>query len=235
MNINLLFESLDSKVFTDEMKETLETSFNEAVELKSIELAEVKISEKTEELSELQEAFKLEAVELAEKREEEILAQVDAYLEKVVEEFMTEAKDTLDETLVNEKADLMIEAFDSMLIAGGVNIQSIVEAKDSTDVETKLAESVAKYDELIEANIELEKMAANLIKMGVIAEMQEGLSVVEAAKFVKLAEFVEFSKDAEYANKLETIKESVKGAKEVTEDVITEADTKTKSVYSHLV
>ena len=52
-----LFESLDEKVFTNEMKETMQTSFNEAVEVKAIELADVKISEKTDELSEEADKF----------------------------------------------------------------------------------------------------------------------------------------------------------------------------------
>jgi hypothetical protein len=226
-----LFESLDEKVFTSEMKIELTESFNAAVELKAAELAEAKIDaleEKAEELKvQLEEEYKA--------KEASLLEQVDSYLEKVVEDFVVEGKESLETSLVNEKADLMIEAFDAMLVAGGVEVSKIVEAKDSEDVETKLAESIEKYDALVEENIALEKEKANLIKMGVIMEMKEGLSLVEAEKFAKLAELVEFSNDANYTSKLETLKESIKGAKEtVVTEAITEVVAK-KSVYSHLV
>jgi uncharacterized membrane-anchored protein YjiN (DUF445 family) len=46
---------------------------------------------------------------------------------------------------------------------------------------------------------------------------------------------VEFSKDESYTTKLETIKESVKGSKEVTGEVIVEKVEKSKSDFSHLI
>lgn len=234
--IDKIFESLDEKVFTDELKESLEASFNEAVEMKAVELAEAKIDE----LSEKADEFKATLVEEYEAKEEKLIESVDAYLEKVVEEFIAEAKESLDENLKAEKADMVIEAFDSMLIATGTKVSEIVEAKEASDVENKLAESIEKYDALIEENIAKEKEIANLIKMGVIAEMKEGLSIVEAEKFAKLADLVEFSKDETYATKLETIKESVKGAKseDKTEDKVNEdvKDVKeSKSSFAHLI
>ena len=235
-----LFESLDDKVFTTELKESLSTSFNEAVEVKAIEIAASKVEERETELVLEAKAKEKELVEKAESDKAELLEQVDAYLEKVVEEFVVESEEALSENLKAEKADLMIESFDAHIVACGVDVQNIVEAKDSSEAETKLAESVEKYDTLIEDNIELEKMNSKLIKMGVIAEMKSDLTLVEAEKFAKLAELVEFSKDATYAEKLDVIKESVKGTKEevVTESVITEGTKVTepvKAAYSHLV
>jgi hypothetical protein len=235
--IDKLFESLDEKVFTTDLKESLTESFNEAVELKAIELTEIKLAEKVVELEE--KAKETEAVLEAKYAEKEaaILEQVDLYMDKIVEEFVTEAKESLALNLVNEKADLMVEAFDAMLVAGGVEVQKIVEAKEESDIETKLAESIAKYDELIEANIKLEKTNDKLVKMGVIMEMKEGLSIVEAEKFAKLAELVDFSKDDKYAAKLETLKESVKGSKietKIDETVITESVI-APAAYAHLM
>lgn len=232
--IEKLFESLDEKVFTDELKESLSTAFNEAVETKSVELAEAKVAEKETELQEAFDAQKEEMLKEAAEKEEALLEQVDAYLEKVVDDFMVEAKEQLGESIKAEKADLMVEAFESMLVAGGVNVAKIVEAKEDGSVEAKLEESVAKYDVLVEENISLEKENENLIKMGVIAEMKEGLSIVESEKFTKLAAIVEFSKDEEYANKLETIKESVKGAKVDTTKVDESLNEDAKD-YSHLI
>ncbi|MEN8718492.1 MAG: hypothetical protein ABF301_07545 [Sulfurovum sp.] len=240
-----LFESLDAKVFTPELKESLEAQFNEAVEIKAKVIAEERIEEEIDALNEKAEEhiemLNEKAEEYIEMKQAEMIESLDKYLERVVEEFIDEAKISLDESLKSEKADMIIEAFDAMLVSTGVEVAKIVEAKDESSIENKLEESVEKYDALIDENISLKEENEKLIKMGVIAEMTEGLSLVESDKFKKLADLVEFSKDAAFAEKLETIKESVKGAAEVKEsekDVINEAveDNKaTKPVWSHLV
>ncbi len=233
-----LFESLDEKVFTPELKDSLVESFNDAVEAKVQDKID-ELSEKSEEhidlLSEKAEDFKTMLEEEAKEKEEALLEQVDMYLEKVVDEFIVEAEEKLETNLVNEKADLMVEAFDTMLVAGGVDVQKIVEAKEETEAEHKLEESIEKYDALIEENIRLEKENAELIKLGVIAEMSAGMSILEAEKFTELAELVEFEKSEEYAEKLNLIKENIKedtGANP--EDKRIDEDVKPKN-YSHLI
>ena len=49
-----------------------------------------------------------------------------------------------------------------------------------------------------------------LLKSGIILELKEGLSLVEAQKFERLANIVDFSSSEKYLEKLQTIKESVK-------------------------
>ena len=58
-----LFESLDEKVFTAELKEALEAQFNEAVETKAALIAEAKIADAVEELNEKNEAHSYNAVQ----------------------------------------------------------------------------------------------------------------------------------------------------------------------------
>ena len=218
-----LFESLDEKVFTPELKKALEAQFNEAVETKAESIAEAKIEEEIDSLNEKAEQH----VEFLNKKAEEYIAMkqaemvesLDKYLERVVDKFVAEAKDLLAESVKSEKADMIIEAFDAMLVATGVQVAKIVEAKDETAVETKLAENTAKYDALVEENIALSEENKKLIKMGVISELKEGLSLVEAEKFEKLAELVEFSKSGEFLTKLTTIKESVKGTADKSENL----------------
>ena len=241
MSLNKLFESLDEKVFTTELKESLEAQFNEAVEAKAAIIAEARIEEEITSLNEKSEQhiefLNEKAEEYVEMKKTEIVDSLDKYLDRVVEEFVAEAQATLDESLKSEKADMIIEAFDSMLIAAGVEVSKIVEAKDNEAVEAKLQESVEKYDSLIEENIALKEENDTLVKMGVIAEMKEGLSIVESEKFVKLANLVEFTKDEAYAQKLETIKESVQSAGETKEEKLEEkVETQDKKpVWSHLI
>ena len=62
-----------------------------------------------------------------------------------------------------------------------------------------------KYDALVEENIKLNEENSNLIQLGVIYDLKEGLSLVESEKFDKLAKLVEFTKDQTYVEKLNTI------------------------------
>jgi hypothetical protein len=237
-----LFESLDEKVFTSDLKESLEAQFNEAVEVKAILLSEEKINEKIEELAVSHEekivALEEKTIEFMDLKEAEMLDNVDKYLERVVDEFMVEAKSSLDESLKSEKADAIIEAFDASLIACGTEVAKIVESKDNSEVSKELEESVVKYDLLIEENITLKESNDTLLREGVIAESKEGLSIIESEKFIKLAALVEFTKDDTFAEKLETIKESIKGAVksvEKVEEIKIEENKPNGLIGSHLV
>jgi hypothetical protein len=238
-----LFESLDEKVFTTELKEALEVQFNTAVESKAALIAEAKIEEEITSLNEKSEAhidfLNEKADAYVAMKQAEMVESLDKYLDRVVSEFIAEAQSALDESIKSEKADMIIEAFDSMLIATGVEVAKIVEAKDESAVEKKLEESVAKYDTLVEEVITLKGENDTLVKLGVINEMKEGLSIVEAEKFLKLADLVEFTRDEAFATKLETIKESVKGAVEVKEEEKVTESVKTDAVkapvWAHLV
>ena len=176
---------------------------------------------------------------------EEMLDNVDKYLDRIVEEFVDEASDKLDESLKSEKADMIIEAFDAMLIATGVEVSKIVEAKEETEAESKLAESIEKYDTLVEENIELKSQNEKLLKSGIILELKEGLSLVEAQKFERLAHIVDFSSSEKYLEKLQTIKESVKAKPSVEkveekvednteEKVIVEKQENKTPIWAHL-
>ena len=176
---------------------------------------------------------------------EEMLDNVDKYLDRIVEEFVDEASDKLDESLKSEKADMIIEAFDAMLIATGVEVSKIVEAKEETEAESKLAESIEKYDTLVEDNIELKSQNEKLLKSGIILELKEGLSLVEAQKFERLAHIVDFSSSEKYLEKLQTIKESVKAKPSVEkveekvednteEKVIVEKQENKTPIWAHL-
>lgn len=240
MDLSKLFESLDEKVFTPELKESLEGQFNEAVETKAEIIAEARVQEKVEELNEKSEEhiefLNEKAEEYVELQKAEIVEAVDKYLDRIVEEFLTEAKESLDESVKSEKADMIIEAFDAMLVATGVEVSKIVESKDESSLEKKLDESTNKYDALVEENISLKEENEKLIKMGIISEMKEGLSLIESEKFEKLSNLVEFTNDEKFVEKLETIKESVKGAVEDKKDLNeAEQNDEDKPVWSHLI
>ena len=239
-----LLESLDKEVFTAEMVESIMAQFNEAVETKAKEIADAGLAEAIE--TAVNEALEAKEKELEEKAEAyndaklaEINESLDLYLGKVVDEFILESKDRMNESLKAEKADMIIESFEAMITMGAVDVMKIAEAKDLSYADAKLSESVTKYDDLMTNYLSLQKDNEKLAKLGVINEMKEGLSLVESKKFETLASLVPFSKSDKYAEDLEVIKESVKGSVEtkVEDTIIVESKvkTETKVNYSHLV
>lgn len=206
-----LLESLDKEVYTDEMLESIQMQFNEAVISKAKELAEEFITEsletKTVELEEKAKEYIAESIK-------EINESLELFMDKVVEEFIAESKSKLDESLKSAKADMIIEAYEAMIVAGSLNVAKIVESKDESSVEAKLAENMDKYNKLMVEHLELKKEKDTLIKTGVIMEMKEGLSLVESKKFERLAEMVPFTQDEKFIERLEVIKESVGGVSE---------------------
>ena len=251
-----LLESLDKEVFTEEAIEAVMNQFNEAVEVKAKEIADAAIEENTKLVEDKADAYIAESIATKEKELEEHMLDymdkkmaemnesLDLFLDKVVEEFAIDAEVKLTESLKAEKSDMLIEAFEAMVVAGGMELVKIAEAKDETEAETKLAESIKKYDELMVENLEIKKENNDLNKAGFINEMKAGLSLVESQKFEKMAEMIPFTRDEKFTEQLEIIKESVKGAPEkveevkATEAVITESkieDKSSKVNYSHLV
>jgi len=229
-----LFESLDDNVFTADLKESLKTQFNEAVEQRSkiianeeIELLNEKseehiafLDEKSEEHIAFLDEKSEEHIEFLNEKAEEFVEieqkslseSLNGYLDRVVEEFVEESKESLCESLSNEKSEMIIDAFDAMLVSTGVELSRIVEAKDESTPEFELSESREHQDALVDELIQLKEENEKLIKMGVIAEMTEDLSIIESQKFTKLANMVDFTKSHEFVEKLETIKESVTSA-----------------------
>lgn len=246
MSISKLFESLDDKVFTADLKESLEIQFNEAVELKVQELVEAKtlaLEEKAEEYAEMKvEMIEEKAEEFVEKKMQELSESVERYLDRIIEDFINESKEKLEESIKSEQSEMIIEAFDSLLVATGVELSKIVEAKEENDEKSKLEESIKKYDNLIEENISLKEENDKLVKLGIINEMKEGLSLLESEKFEKAASIVDFSRDNSYVNKLEIIKESILGTvepkkeeKEVIVESVKESKIEIKNDFSHLI
>lgn len=246
-----LLESLDKEVFTAEMVESIMTQYNESVEEKAKEIADAQLAEAVEKaLAEakeaqeiaIQEAVEAKTAEIEEKATSfvedkiaEINESLDLYLGKVVDEFIAESKEKLNESLKAEKADMIIEAFESMLSMGAMDVMKIAEAKDQSYADAKLTESIQKYDELMTEHLSLKKENIELIKTGIISEMKEGLSLVESKKFETLAAMLPFSRDEKYVKELEVIKESVIGAVEQSQVIVESVKDSKKSIYSHLV
>jgi hypothetical protein len=208
-----LFESLE---LNEETKTKLAEAFDKAVMAKTVELLDEHVEVKLKEERELLEEEYQEKVEALENT-------LDGYLQSVVEEFVEENKPVYEAQIQEEKVKTLLEMFDSMLKVAGVTMVDINEAHEEyheeNDIENRLARLEEKLNQKQEELQEARKEADQYLKSGVILEMKEGLTLLEAEKFEKLAEMVTFTRDESYVNALETIKESIVDSREENEKI----------------
>ena len=197
--LNPIFESMDIDAeMKAELSEAFEHAVLEEVTNKLDEYVDTKLTEKT---IELEEAYK--------EKEEYLVEALDGYMDTVVEEFIEDNAPVFEAQIDEEKTKTLLEAFDTMVKVLGVDMMTIAEAKDESSSETKIEELTEEVSDLADRLIEAKREADKYLKLGLISEMKEGLTVLEGEKFEKLSEMVEFSRDASYVEKLETIKESI--------------------------
>ena len=244
MTVQKLFESLDEKIFTPELKQSLTEKFEEAVQAKAEITAQILADElseaKIDELDEKAEQYGAYLLEESQAKIDEfkksITEKLEDYMDLVVQEFVSEAKESLSESLKSEKADMLIEAFDSMLISGGVDFTTIMGAKDLQESQS----SSDRVDQLVEEVIQLKAEREELIKMGLVAELSEGLTLVQAQRFQRLASIVEFTTGPEFSDKLETLLEGIKDYKDSDTSNVSRSITESRSsgkapIWSHLL
>ena len=162
-------------------------------------------------VKEIQEALEVQYAEkLAEEKEglKDVLTErVDAYLEYVCEEWMTENELAIDHGLKTEMTESFLSGMKGLFEEHYVSIpeekydvlESMVDKLD--DMETKL-------NEQIEKNISLNKRLAESVADGILDQVSEGLAATQKEKLASLSESVEFESEEEYREKLETLKES---------------------------
>ena len=165
----------------------------------------------TSKIKEIQESLEVQyAQRLDEERQAlkgELTERVDAYLEYVCEEWMTENELAIEHGLKTEMTESFLSGMKGLFEEHYVTIpeekydvlESMVEKLD--DMETKL-------NEQIEKNIGLNRRLAESTADTVLSVVSEGLAETQKEKLASLAESVEFESEDEYREKLETLKES---------------------------
>jgi cobalamin biosynthesis Mg chelatase CobN len=153
---------------------------------------------------------RVEALEEEYKEKVDYLTEaLDGYLETVVEEFIEENAPIYEQEIEQEKAKTLLEMFDKMVKIVGVDMMTIAEAKDASSDENRIQALEEEMANLSDKIVEARREADQYLKMGLISEMTQGLTILEKEKFEKLAEMVEFSRDPAYVSKLEAIKETI--------------------------
>jgi len=134
-------------------------------------------------------------------------------METVVEEFIEENAPIYETEIEQEKVKTLLETFDKMVKVLGVDMMTIAESKEENSSDSKIEKLEEEIANLSDKIIESKREADKYLKLGIIQEMSQGLTILEKEKFEKLSEMIQFNRDPEYIQKLETIKESLISAR----------------------
>ena len=187
---------LGGEELSEEFKEKAKTIFEAAINAKVAGIKEELEAQYEEKLAEEIEAAK-----------ESLAERVDSYLEYVADEWFEENALAIENGLKTEMTESFLEGMKGLFEEHYVTIpedkydvlESMVEKLD--DMETKL-------NEQIEKNIALNGRLSEATADGILDEVSEGLAVTQKEKLASLSESVEFESEAQYREKLETLKES---------------------------
>ena len=210
-------EILKSSALKDSLNESqvadIENAFNEAVELKAASMANDIITEKELELKESYEAKELELAENFKEHtdnfERKISEKLDAFLESTLQDFIDESRDLLEAETKARKSEAILAVFDNLIETAGVSAGSLVE-KAQGNMSEDYNRICEKYDALVEERQELKTELVELRNKVLISEAVEGMNLVEAEKFKKIAELlIEGEEDEDKAKeKIENLKAS---------------------------
>jgi hypothetical protein len=192
-DVNALLAGED---LSEEFQEKARTIFEAAIKSK---VAEVKES--------LQEQYESVLVEEINSIKEELTNRVDAYLEYVSDEWIQENALAVEHGLKTEMTESFLHGMKGLFEEHYVTIP-----EDKYDViesmVDKLDEMETKLNEQIEKNVALNRRLAESVADVIFADVSEGLALSQKDKLASLAENVEFDGEANYREKLVTLRES---------------------------
>ena len=219
---------LEGEELSEEFQTKAKTIFEAAINSKVAKIEEQLEADHVKALTEEVSEFKNELTE-----------RVDSYLEYVASEWLQENKLAVDQGLKGELSESFLGGMKSLFEEHYVSIP-----EDKYDVlesmVNKLDEMESKLNEQIESNVALNKRLAESTSDGILGEVSEGLAVTQKEKLASLAESVEFESEADYREKLITLRNSYFPTKQVvsnqsdSSDLITEENAPEVQATGHM-
>ena len=192
-DVNALLAGED---LSEEFQEKARTIFETAIRSKVADIKE-----------ELQETYENALIEEIEVIKEGLVDRVDAYLEYVADEWVSENALAVEHGLKTEMTESFLQGMRGLFEDHYVSIP-----EDRYDViesmVDKLDEMEGKLNEQIQRNVALNRRLAESVADVIFADVAEGLALSQKDKLASLAENVEFDSEANYREKLVTLRES---------------------------
>ena len=187
---------LEGEELSEEFEEKARTIFEAAVRSKVSEMQ-----------ASLTEAYQEALVEEVVAIKEELTERLDSYLEYVADEWFQENALAVEQGLKAEVTESFLDGMKSLFEDHYVTIPD-----DKYDVlesmVDKLDEMESKLNEQIERNVALNRRLAESTADAIFAEVTEGLAHSQKDKLATLVENVEFESEADYREKLATLRSS---------------------------
>jgi hypothetical protein len=187
---------LAGEELSEEFQEKARTIFEAAIKSR---VAEIKES--------LQESYAAALVEELDAIKTQLTERVDSYLEYVADEWFQENALAVEHGLKTEMTESFLVGMKSLFEDHYVSIP-----EDRYDViesmVDKLDEMEEKLNEQIQRNVALNRRLAESVADVIFADVAEGLALSQKDKLASLAENVEFESEADYREKLVTLRES---------------------------
>jgi hypothetical protein len=231
-------ETTEEEVVAEQQEETLELDLEEDVNalLEGEELSE-EFKEKAtvvfeaavrSKIAGIQEALEAQynaaLQEEIESMKSDLVERVDAYLEYVSEEWISENELQIESGIKAQVAEDFMSGLKGLFEEHYVYIPedkyNVLDA-----MVTKLDEMETKLNEQIDRNVALNKQLSESVSGNILDEVSEGLALSQKDKLASLAEGVEFGSEEQYREKLVTLRESYfpnQTATETSEQVLTE-------------
>ena len=192
-DVNALLAGED---LSEEFQEKARTIFEAAIKSKVAEIKE-----------NLQSSYEQALVEEIEVIKEGLVDRVDAYLEYVADEWVSENALAIEAGLKTEMTESFLQGMKGLFEDHYVTIPE--ERYDVIEsMVDKLDEMEGKLNEQIERNVALNKRLSESVADVIFADVVEGLALSQKDKLASLAENVEFDGEANYREKLVTLRES---------------------------
>ena len=209
----------EEEVVAEDSKEEIDVSADVEALLQGEELSE-EFQEKAKTIFEAAINSKVDAIQkeletiYSEKLAEEIEStktslteRVDSYLEYVADEWLHENQLAVDQGLKAEMSESFMTGLKGLFEEHYVSVPE--EKYDVLEsMVNKLDEMESKLNEQIDKNIALNKRLSESTSDGILSEVSEGLAVTQKEKLASLAESVEFESEANYREKLVTLRNS---------------------------
>ena len=169
---------------------------------------EAAINSKISEIYEsLESHYENQLVEQVEEIKSELAERVDSYLEYVADEWLQENALVVEQGLKTEMTESFLQGMKGLFEEHYVTIP-----EDKYDViesmVDKLDEMETKLNEQIERNIALNQRLAESVADVILSDVSEGLATSQKDKLASLSESVEFESEADYREKLATLREA---------------------------
>jgi hypothetical protein len=187
---------LAGEELSEEFQEKARTIFETAIKSKVAEIKE-----------ELQAQYEESLVEELVAIKEELTDRVDAYLEYVADEWVSENALAVQAGLKTEMTESFLQGMKGLFEDHYVTIPEDRYDVLNTMVE-KLDEMEGKLNEQIQRNVALNQRLAESVADVIFSEVCEGLALSQKDKLASLAENVEFDGENNYREKLVTLRES---------------------------